>query len=265
MITLRSRREIRAMRAAGLVVWQAHQAAHACVKPGITTAEINDAVEAVFLAHDAEMLFKGYPGEVPFPAATCISVNEHVVHGVPGDRVLQEGDIVSIDTGCKINGWCGDAAITHPVGEISPADEKLLHVTKRSLDLAIEMMGVKSKWSEVASELQDYVRGEGFSVVESCCGHGIGREMHEDPQAPNYFNPDSFRAKDDFDLKTGLVVAIEPMVNAGGKEVKRLADKWTLATTDGQRSAHFEHTVALTSDGPIRLTGAPEPGEELPA
>lgn len=261
MITLRSRREIRAMRTAGLVVWKAHQAAAKIIAPGVTTAQIDQAVEAVFIEHNAEPLFKNYPGEVPFPTATCTSVNDEVVHGIPSERVLKPGDVVSVDTGCRVKGWCGDAAVTHAIGEVSPTVQKLLEVTQKSLDLAIELMGSKNKWSEVGAGLQDYIRGEGFSIVEDCCGHGIGRELHESPQAPNYYSPETFTAKQDFVLKTGLVIAIEPMVNIGGKEIKRLADKWTLATADGHPSAHFEHTVALTSDGPVRLTGPPLPGE----
>ncbi len=174
------------MRKAGLLVWQAHQIAAEMVRPGVTTGEIDAAVEKFFVEKDAIPLFKGVPGKVPFPAVTCISVNEEVVHGIPGKRVLREGDVVSIDTGCKYDGWCGDSAVTHPVGKIEPEVQRLLDVTRGVLELAIELMGQKSRWSEVASEMGKYVRDAGFSVVESFVGHGIGREMHEDPQVPNF-------------------------------------------------------------------------------
>src|SRR5262245_28652392 len=173
-INLRSPRELAQMRKAGLVVWGAHQVAKAIVRPGVTTAEIDAGIDEYLLRHDAIPLFKGVPGKVPFPAATCISVNEEVVHGIPGSRRLKEGDVVSLDTGCKVNGWCGDSAYTHPVGRVAPEVQRLLDVTSSVLDLAIELMAVKSRWSEVAREMGEYVRDHGFSVVENFVGHGIG-------------------------------------------------------------------------------------------
>ena len=167
MLNLRSPREIALMREAGLVVWHAHQAAAALVKPGVTTREIDAAIESYFVERGAVSLFKGVPGKVPFPAVTCISVNEEVVHGIPGPRKLLEGDVVSIDTGCKLNGWCGDAAVTRPVGRISAEKQRLLDVTKGTLDLAIELMRVKGRWSDVAAEMEKYVRDAGFYVVET--------------------------------------------------------------------------------------------------
>ena len=151
---------------------------------------------------NAVPLFKGVPGKVPFPAATCISVNEEVVHGIPGQRRLKEGDIVSLDTGCKLNGWCGDSAYTHPVGRVSAGVQKLLDVTKGRLDLAIELMAVKTRWSDVAREMATYVRDNGFSVVENFVGHGIGREMHEEPQVPNFVSA-QLRRSHDFQLGAG--------------------------------------------------------------
>jgi methionyl aminopeptidase len=254
--TLRSNREIAMMRKAGSLVWQAHQIAGPMVKPGVTTGEIDAAIEKFFLEQGAIPLFKGVPGKVPFPAVACISVNEEVVHGIPGKRVLREGDVVSIDTGCKLDGWCGDAAITHPVGKVDPEVQKLLDVTRGVLMLAIDLMGSKSKWSEVASEMAKYVRDAGMSVVESFVGHGIGREMHEDPQVPNFVSP-QLRRNGDFALEPGLVIAVEPMVNMGTKHVRSLPDHWTQATQDGKPSAHFEHTIALTEDGPQVLTAGP--------
>ena len=233
------------------------------MKPGVTTRELDAAVEAFFSEIGATPLFKGVPGKVPFPACCCISVNEEVVHGIPGDRVLQEGDVVSIDTGCKLNGWCGDAALTHPVGEVSEETQKLLRVTQETLDLAIRLMAEKELWSEVAEEMAKHVRAAGFSTVECFVGHGIGREMHEYPQVPNFVSK-QFRRNGDFKLEAGLVIAVEPMVNAGTKRVRPLPDHWTQSTFDGKPSAHFEHTVAITEDGPVALTAAPQNGEPVP-
>lgn len=247
------------MRRAGLVVWQAHQVAAALVQPGVTTAAIDAAVEKFFDEHHAIPLFKGVPGKVPFPAVTCISVNEEVVHGIPGPRKLVEGDIVSIDTGCKLDGWCGDAAVTHPVGQVEPEVQRLLDVTKGTLDLAIQQMAVKRRWSEVAAEMEEFVRVAGFSVVETFVGHGIGREMHEAPQVPNFVSK-HLRRNGDFEIRPGLVIAVEPMVNMGTKKVKGLADHWTQVTQDRRPSAHFEHTIAMTMDGPVALTTGPNGG-----
>jgi methionyl aminopeptidase len=254
------------MRKAGLLVWQAHQIAKALVRPGATTGEIDAAIEKYFNEQKALPLFKGVPGKVPFPAVTCISVNEEVVHGIPGKRVLREGDVISIDTGCKFEGWCGDSAVTHAVGKIDAEVQRLLDVTSGVLELAIELMGKRSRWSEVASEMGTYVRDAGFAVVETFVGHGIGREMHEDPQVPNFVSA-QLRRNGDFSLEPGLVIAVEPMVNMGTKHVKPLADHWTQSTQDGRPSAHFEHTIAITDDGPWVLTGPPgeEPGKHRAA
>lgn len=248
------------MRRAGLVVWGAHQRAAALVRPGVSTAEIDAAVEAFFLEHDAVPLFKGVPGKVPFPAVCCISVNDEVVHGIPGSRVLVDGDVVSIDTGCSLGGWCGDAAVTHPVGVVEPRVQELLDCTSGVLALAIQLMASRNRWSDVATEMAKYVRDRGFSVVENFVGHGIGRSMHEDPQVPNFCTP-AFRRNHDFEIEPGLVIAVEPMVNMGTKKVRVLADHWTQSTVDGQPSAHFEHTVAITDGGPVVLTAPPSAGE----
>jgi len=253
---LRSSREIAMMRKAGLMVWHAHRVAESLVAPGVTTGEIDAAVEEFFLKHGAEPLFKGVPGRVPFPAVTCMSVNEEVVHGIPGPRKLVEGDIVSIDTGCKVNGWCGDAATTHTVGEIDPEVQRLVDVTRETLDLAIDLMGKKTFWSDVAIEMERYVKDASFTVVEAFVGHGIGREMHEDPQVPNFVS-DQLRRNGDFRLVPGLVIAVEPMVNMGTKKVRTLPDHWTQVTADKKPSAHFEHTIAMTESGPVPLTAAP--------
>ena len=262
------------MRKAGLIVWQAHQLAGPKVRPGVSTAEIEQAVAELFAEWQVVPLFKGVPSTVPadpakgqpertilFPAVTCISVNEAVVHGIPGPEPLAEGDIVSIDTGCKLGGWCGDAAVTHPVGEISDEARRLLEVTSGVLDLAIERMATASHWSEVATEMQQFVEAAGLTVIEDFVGHGVGREMHEEPQVPNYCS-EQFKSEGDFDLRPGLVIAIEPMICTGTKEVRVLEDHWTQVTADGGLAAHFEHTVALTAAGPRRLTGPPESDEE---
>jgi len=262
VVNLRSAREMALMRRAGLVVWGAHQVAGALVKPGVTTGEIDAAVESFFIEHGAVPLFKGVPGKVPFPASCCISVNDEVVHGIPGSRVLVAGDVVSIDTGCSVGGWCGDSAVTHPVGDVEPRVRQLLDCTSGVLALAIELMATRNRWSDVATEMAKYVRDHGFSVVENFVGHGIGRSMHEDPQVPNFCTP-AFRRNHDFELESGLVIAVEPMVNMGSKKVRVLADHWTQSTIDGMPSAHFEHTVAITDGGPVVLTAPPAAGESV--
>ncbi len=252
MITLKSRREIDRMRRAGLLVTEAHRLVESMIQPGITTGELDQAVEDLFLKHHAKPLFKGFPGPVPFPAVCCISVNEEVVHGIPGDRVLVEGDIVSVDTGCKLSGWCGDSAWSYPVGQVDEQKQKLLEVGEASLLLAIDAISECKRWSEVAARLADYISQNGFSSVEDFVGHGIGQEMHEDPQVPHYVDKET--VEKDFNLRPGLVIAIEPMVNAGTKEVGITEDHWTVLTLDGKPSVHFEHTVAITANGPEILT-----------
>jgi len=255
---LKTDKEIALMRQAGLLTWQAHQAAAALVKPGVTTAEIDAAVEQCIVEHKAIPLFKGVvQSTVPFPASTCISINEQVVHGIPGSRRLKEGDIVSIDIGVKLNGWCGDAAVTRPVGKIDAHKQRLLDVTESVLQLAIELIPKRRYWSQVAKEMEAYVHEAGFSVVEGLVGHSIGREMWEGLYLPNYYSR-RYEASGDFELKPGLVVAIEPMINMGNKAVKLLSDHWTIVTQDGSPSAHFEHTIAITKKGPQILTAGPE-------
>jgi len=253
---LRSPREITRMRKAGLLVWEAHQIVAKMVRPGVTTAELDAAVETFFQQNNAEPLFKGVPGHVPFPSVTCISINEEVVHGIPGPRELVDGDIVSVDTGCKLDGWCGDAAATHPVGQVSSETQRLLDVTRRTLELSVELMGTRSRWSEVAAEMEAYVKDNKFSVVEAFVGHGIGRDMHEDPQVPNFVSG-QLRRTGDFRLVPGLVIAVEPMVNFGTKRVRTMPDHWTQVTADSRPSAHFEHTIAMTESGPLVLTEGP--------
>lgn len=240
------------MRDAGRLVARAHGIIRRMVAPGVTTRDLDAAVERLFDEHKATPLFKGVPGKVPFPSVCCISVNEQIVHGIPSDRKLQPGDIVKVDTGCRLNGWCGDSAWTYAVGEIDPLKKKLMEVGEENLMVAIRELGRCQRWSQVAEAMQTRVRQAGFSVVEKFVGHGIGREMHEDPQVPNYVSAELKRH--DFRLEPGLVLAIEPMVNAGSKHVRILSDHWTVETKDRKPSVHFEHTVALTPEGPTILT-----------
>ncbi len=261
---LRSKREIKKMRAAGLVVWEAHQSAARMIGPGVSTAEINQVYIDVFARHNATPLFLNYGGtpERPaFPAEICASINEQVVHGIPGERKLVEGDVISVDTGCKVSSWCGDAAVTIPIGKIDPRTAQLLDVTQRTLNLAIELMGTCRLWSEVAIEMQSLVEGEGFSVVREMVGHGIGKNLHEAPQVPNYPSHE-LMASENFELQPGLVIAVEPMVNQGVADIVEAEDGWTINTADMKPSAHFEHTLAVTPDGVVRLTGPPN-DEEL--
>jgi methionyl aminopeptidase len=261
VIIYKTPRELGLMRKAGLLVWEAMQIARRMVEPGVTTGAIDAAVADCFAQHNAQPLFLNYPnsetGGPPFPAVTCISVNREVVHGIPGPRKLVEGDIVSIDTGCKLGGWCGDAAATFPVGHIHPDVRHLLEVTRNSLQLSIDLMGKARWWSDVAGEMAAYVAKNKFSTVEQFVGHGIGREMHESPQVPHYVGRKYRRSRNDFKLVPGLVIAVEPMVNMGTKDVRPLSDQWTQVTTDGRPSAHFEHTVAITENGPSVLTLGP--------
>jgi len=260
---LKSAREIDRMRKAGLYVWHALQIAEKLVQPGITTGEIDARIEQFYNDHHVLPLFKGVPGKVPFPAVTCISVNEQVVHGIPGNRVLQEGDIVGIDTGCKIldpgsqtKGWCGDAARTFAVGKITAERQRLLDVTEGMLNITVEEMGKVTTWSAIAKKMQALAHQNSFSVIEDLVGHGIGREMHEAPQVPNYVSAQTM--KTDFNLVPGIVLAVEPMVNIGTKAIRTLRDHWTIVTGDRKPSAHFEQTLALTTAGVRILTGPPE-------
>jgi methionyl aminopeptidase len=253
MPILKSSEQIAKMREAGRLVAEALQIARGMAIPGTRTIDIDQAVDALFSKHGAEPLFKGYPGKRPFPASTCICLNEQVVHGIPGPRVLRPGDLLKVDTACKLDGYCADAAISIPVGEgVKPEILKLVKVAEEALAIAIREVGRKKRWTEVASLMQHHVEKAGFSVVERFVGHGIGRSMHEAPQVPNYSNREMREV--DFDLVPGLVLAIEPMVNFGKKDVQELPDQWTVITRDRLPSAHVEHTVAITEQGVQVLT-----------
>jgi methionyl aminopeptidase len=250
---LKSPREIGLMREAGKVVAEALRMCRAMARPGTRTVEIDQAVEAFYREKGALPLFKGYQGaRVPFPAVTCISLNEQVVHGIPGQRVIQEGDLVKIDTACKLNGWCGDAAITIVVGQVRPEWRRLVDVAEQVLQLAIVEMGRRKWWSEVAGRMQQHAEAAGFSVVQQYVGHGIGRIMHENPQVPNFVSREM--RKHDFRLEEGLVLAVEPMVNMGKPDVRTLGDHWTVVTRDGMPSVHVEHTLAITKEGVLVVT-----------
>jgi methionyl aminopeptidase len=253
-IILKTPEEIARMRAAGLVVWHGHQAALAAIRPGVTTAQIDAAVEAAILESGAEPLFKGVPGPVvAFPAATCVSVNDEVVHGIPSRRKLRAGDVVSVDIGARVAGWCADGAATYPVGEIDEGKQRLLTVTRATLELAVEELGRCQLWSEVARKMEKAVKSARLSVVQELAGHGIGRKMWEEPSVPNYFRG----YHQDFRIEPGLVIAVEPMVNLGTRAVEQMEDHWTIVTKDGAPSAHFEHTIAITKNGPVVLTAGP--------
>jgi len=259
---LKSSREIGLMREAGKLVARALRICRDMAKPGVKTAEINSAVEAFYAKYGAIPLFKGYPGpKVPFPAVTCLSLNEQVVHGIPGNRALKEGDLLKVDTACKLNGWCADRAITIPIGTVRSERLRLVKVAEEVLQIAIVEMGRRRWWSEVAVRMQRHAETQGFSVVEQYVGHGIGREMHENPQVPNFISKD-LKERTDFRLEPGLVLAVEPMVNMGRLDVDTLSDHWTVVTKDGLPSVHVEHTLALTTEG-VMIVTADE--DEVPA
>ncbi|HEY3722161.1 MAG TPA: type I methionyl aminopeptidase [Acidimicrobiia bacterium] len=249
MITRKNPDQIALMRKAGRVVAEMHERCTRAAKPGVTTAEIDAVAREVLSERGARSNFLNYHG---FPAVICTSPNDVIVHGIPGDVELAEGDILSLDCGAIIQGWHADAAITVPIGEVDDESQQLMDVTRRSLEAAIEEVQVGNTLGQVGAAVQAVAEGGGFSVVREYVGHGIGTAMHEDPQIPNYAGGPNQRYK----LRSGLVVAIEPMVNAGKPGTRTLADGWTVVTSDGRRSAHFEHTIALTDDGPEVMTVA---------
>lgn len=220
------------------------------VRPGVMTGELDAAAEQYIRSRGGMPAFKGYgPSDNPFPATLCTSVNEEVVHGIPGRRVLNDGDIVSVDVGVVKDGWYGDAAKTFAVGTVSAETQRLLRVTEESLNLGIEAMRSGQRVHDISSAVQVHVEDAGFSVVRDLCGHGVGRELHEEPSVPNFGKKGTGAA-----LVEGMTLAIEPMVNAGGWQVQVLEDGWTVVTKDGKPSAHFEHTVALVNGRPEILT-----------
>lgn len=246
MIALRTEREMALMMEANRIVGLAHRALKPLVKAGVTTRELDAVAEEVIRAHGAVPAFKGYHG---YPATTCISINEQVVHGIPGDRALKDGDIVSIDIGSRLRGYYGDQAITRTVGEISVREQDLLTVTREALFKGIEQAKAGGRLGDICGAIQFWVESHGFSVVRQFVGHGIGRKLHEDPPVPNYAPPERNPR-----LRTGMVLAVEPMVNLGKPDVVVAKDGWTASATDGLPSAHFEHVVAITNGTPRLLT-----------
>ena len=246
-ILIKSPQEIEKMREAGRLLRKVHDVLETMIRPGVSTMDLELAAEKKIRDMGAIPAFKGYHG---YPAVLCTSVNDEVVHGIPNARhVLMEGDIIAIDCGVVVVGYYADAAVTHPVGRIKPVHRKLLDVTRAALDQAIRECVVGGRLGDISAAVQEICEAEGFGVVREFVGHGIGKAMHEEPQVPNYGQ----RGKGP-KLKAGMVLAIEPMINAGGFEVKVLQDGWTAVTLDGSYSAHFEHTVAITEDGPRILT-----------
>ncbi len=246
MIKIKSLREIEAMRKAGRIVAEVLESLEQMIAVGVTTAALDKAAEQMIRKAGAEPAFLGYHN---YPASICTSINEEVVHGIPGLRKLKEGDIISIDVGVRLKGYYGDAAATFSVGEITPLAARLMDVTRRSLEEAIGAVRVGACLSDVSHAVQAYVETNRFSVVRNFVGHGIGTEMHEEPQLPNFGAPGRGPV-----LRQGIVLAIEPMVNVGGWEVEVLKDQWTVVTKDRSLSAHFEHTVALGENGPEIMT-----------
>lgn len=239
------------MRRASRIVAEVLETMREQVVPGVTTAELDEVAEEIIRGHNAIPSFKGYPpGSVyPFPASICASINEELVHGIPGPRVLEEGDIISIDVGAILDGYHGDAAVTLPVGQISPETQELLEVTEGALCAGISAAKAGNRSGDVSAAIQSYVEDRGYNVVREYTGHGIGRSMHEDPQVPNYGEP-----RRGVPLRQGMTIALEPMVLAGDRRVRVLDDHWTVVSSDGELTAHFEHSIAITNGDAEILT-----------
>ncbi|MGZ3494267.1 MAG: type I methionyl aminopeptidase [Thermodesulfobacteriota bacterium] len=241
MIIIKSPREIEQLKRSNAIVAEVFGKLKGMIVPGVTTRELDQIAEDYIRLKGARPAFKGYRG---FPASLCTSINEEVVHGIPGQRRLQEGDIIGLDVGVNYQGYFGDAAITFPVGEVDVEAKRLLEVTEKALYIGIEKAKVGNRLFDISYAIQKWVESHGFSVVRDFVGHGIGRELHEDPQVPNFGAPHQGPR-----LEKGMVFSLEPMVNEGAYEVRVLSDGWTVVTADGKRSAHFEHTIALTENG----------------
>ena len=254
MIVRKTAAEIDKMRQSGLLVWKVLEELRGMVREGVTTQDLEVAAEKMIRDAGAKPAFKGYyvpAAGAKYPFVLCTSVNEEIVHGMPSPkRALKNGDIVSIDTGVELNGYYGDSAITLPVGEVTPRVARLLQVTREALELAIAQARPDNRLLDICGTVQEHVESNGFTVVREYVGHGIGTQLHEEPQIPNYIDRKSENPR----LKEGMVLAIEPMVNAGKPDTRVLKDKWTAVTRDGSYSAHFEHCVAVTSNGPWVLT-----------
>jgi methionyl aminopeptidase len=260
-IILKSRREIEMMRKTGAVLHRVVELMRAACVVGATTREIDDIARAETERHGAVSMILNYPEYKPntgFPGFTCVSINDEVVHGIPGPRRLKEGDIVKLDVAISLNGYVADTALTVPIGNVSPKVRKLLDVTRETLELAISNIKPDRRWSDIARMIQWNVERHGFSVVREFVGHGVGRSMHEDPKVPNFVTAEQLRG--DFKLRPGTTIAVEPMVVMGDREVSMLPDGWTIVTKDQSLAAHYEHTIAVTETGCDILTdGSPSP------
>jgi methionyl aminopeptidase len=246
MMVCRTKAEIEKIRRAGRIVAEVLRDLKQMVQPGVTTRELDRYAESKIRSYGASPTFKGYRG---YPASICTSINEQVVHGIPSNRKLQSGDILSIDCGATLDGYVGDAAVTVPIGQVSNGVLRLLEVAEQSLHRAIEQARVGRRLHDISYAVQSLAEAHGYSVVRDFCGHGVGKQMHEDPQVPNFGKPGTGPK-----LRAGIVLAIEPMVNMGTHEVEVADDQWTVSTLDRKPSAHFEHTVAITDQGPMILT-----------
>jgi methionyl aminopeptidase len=252
MISLKSKHEIDLMKKSGEIVALALEKLKEAAKPGVTTQELDRIAEDIIRKNGAIPSFKGYkgfPGAIDFPGSICASINNVVVHGIPGLEMLKDGDIISIDIGASLNGFHGDAARTFAVGDISEEAARLIKVTEESFFEGIKKAVIGNRIVDISAAVQERVEKDGFSVVREYVGHGIGREMHEPPQIPNYRTRERGPR-----LQNGMTIAVEPMVNVGGYNVKLLSNKWTVATADGSLSAHYENTIAITDNGPVILT-----------
>ena len=253
-INLKTPEELEKMRTAGRINAEALAAAHAILRPGVTTADLNAAAEEVMKKYGVYSPFKNYPGPYPYPASTTVSVNEELVHGIPSKkRKLKEGDIVSVDCGTVFEGYVGDSAFTAGVGEVSPETQRLLEVTEMALYAGIAKMVIGNRVGDVSAAVQEYAESRGFFVTREYTGHGVGRRMHEGPQVPNYGTPGR-----GMPLRAGMTIALEPMLLVGTALTKTLADEWTVVSADGSLTAHFEHSVAVTEQGPVILTLLPD-------
>lgn len=248
-INIKSKAEIAIMREAGRINAEALQAAASIVRPGVTTADLNAAAEEVLKKYGVYSPFKNYPGPYPYPASICASVNQELVHGIPGTRKLKEGDIITMDCGTVYEGFVGDSAITLGVGEISTRARNLLDVTEKALYVGIDQMRAGNHLGDIGAAIQKFVESHHMNVVREYTGHGVGRNMHEGPAVPNYGIPGR-----GMELRVGMTIALEPMVMLGKYETRVLQDQWTVASKDGELTAHFEHTVAITEEGPQILT-----------
>jgi len=248
-INLKTPDEIAIMREAGRINAEALAAARAIIRPGITTSDLDAAAEEVLKKHGCYSPFKNYPGPYPYPASTNVSVNYELVHGIPGKRKLKEGDIVSVDCGTVYNGYVGDSAFTACVGDVTPEAAKLVEATEGALYAGIEKMVAGNHLGDVSSAIQNFAESRGFFVTREYTGHGVGRAMHEGPQVPNYGTPGR-----GLELRVGMTIAIEPMLLVGTPATRVLPDQWTVSSADGSLTAHFEHSIAVTENGPLILT-----------